>query len=234
MEHEKTYKLYMHISPSGKRYVGITSYKNPNTRWQSGRGYPKNPHLSAAIEKYGWENFKHIILADGLTKEDAERAEIKCIKHWDLRNPEKGYNISRGGDAPTKGWHHSEESKKKISLGNRGKIRTPEMRARNSSIVKNLPYRPYTDKSYESHRHVWRDKKRAVWCEELGSAFNSGTEAARFLGASRSGISQCCNHKANRVTEKGYHFRWATEEEAIECNRAKNLMNYLPNLPSVS
>lgn len=31
------YSLYVHTSPSGKRYVGITGI-NPNRRWQNGRG----------------------------------------------------------------------------------------------------------------------------------------------------------------------------------------------------
>ena len=32
------YTVYMHISPSGKRYIGITSVK-PKYRWRNGKGY---------------------------------------------------------------------------------------------------------------------------------------------------------------------------------------------------
>lgn len=51
----------MHISPSNKRYIGITSQK-PEIRWANGKGYSYNKHFYRAIQKYGWDNFEHRIL----------------------------------------------------------------------------------------------------------------------------------------------------------------------------
>lgn len=105
MENKK-YTVYMHIAPNGKRYVGVTGM-SPKKRWGNGiNAYSGNIHFCNAIRKYGWENFEHKILATGLSREDASKAEIKCIKHWDLQNPEKGYNVSRGGWASLLGGHH--------------------------------------------------------------------------------------------------------------------------------
>ena len=53
---ENNYTVYMHISPSNKRYIGITS-KSVNKRWNNGLGYIKNDHFWRAIQKYGWNNF---------------------------------------------------------------------------------------------------------------------------------------------------------------------------------
>ena len=61
------YIVYMHISPSGKKYIGITK-QNPKRRWNSGNGYKNNDYFTKAIKKYGWNNFLHIILAENLTE----------------------------------------------------------------------------------------------------------------------------------------------------------------------
>ena len=51
-----------------------------------------------AIKKYGWENIKHKILFEGLTKEEAEQKEIELIKQYNLTNDKYGYNIEKGGN----------------------------------------------------------------------------------------------------------------------------------------
>lgn len=94
----KRYFVYMHTSPNNKRYVGITSYTNPKRRWKGGYGYHKNDYFYRAIQKYGWDNFKHEILASGLSKEDACKMEIELIEKYKTRHPEFGYNYSKGGE----------------------------------------------------------------------------------------------------------------------------------------
>ena len=121
---EKTYCVYIHISPSNKRYIGITS-QEPKRRWRKGNAYKHNSYFTRAIEKYGWDNFQHIVITKGLSKEQAEWLEIELIKVWDSTNKDKGYNILKGGDIidnPLSGENHhnygipmSEEQRNKIS-----------------------------------------------------------------------------------------------------------------------
>lgn len=90
--------VYVHISPSNKYYVGITSRK-PEERWGfNGYGYKnKCHHLWAAIQKYGWSNIIHEILAENLTRKEAEEMEVVLIEKLQSSNKIYGYNISSGG-----------------------------------------------------------------------------------------------------------------------------------------
>lgn len=123
MEKEtKLYCVYKHTSPNGKSYIGITSKKPPEARWSNGNGYKRNhPYFWKAICKYGWDNFKHEILFDGLTRQQACEKEKEMIAMYDTTNPDKGYNMTAGGDGKI-GYVMSEETKHKISESRIGKF----------------------------------------------------------------------------------------------------------------
>ncbi len=115
METSNTYSVYKHTFPNGKVYIGITMV-DPKKRWSGGSGYRKQPKIYNAILYYGWKNIKHDILYTGLSKVEAETVEIRLIaEHNSTKN---GYNVENGGN--TFGTH-SEETKQKISAGNKGK-----------------------------------------------------------------------------------------------------------------
>ena len=105
-----SYCVYKHTAPNGKVYIGITC-QTVSRRWQGGRGYQKNEHFSRAIKKYGWDNIKHEILFDCLTKEQAEIKEVELIAFYKSNNPDYGYNSESGGNANKR---HSEETKRKM------------------------------------------------------------------------------------------------------------------------
>lgn len=54
--------------------------------------------FGAQLKKYSWSNFKHEILISGLTRKEAEQAEIDTIAKYDATNRYKGYNIAHGGN----------------------------------------------------------------------------------------------------------------------------------------
>lgn len=86
------FKVYMHIAPNNKKYVGITQQKLYK-RWQNGSAYHHNKHFTNAILKYGWDNFEHIVIAENLNKEDACKLEQKLIKKYKTNNRKYGYNV---------------------------------------------------------------------------------------------------------------------------------------------
>lgn len=139
---ENNYKVYMHICPNGKKYIGITKRK-PNKRWQNGYGYKTQKHFYRAIQIYGWNNIKHIILFDNLNYQQACDKEVELIKLFNTNNYNYGYNVSSGGEGNkgnkiketqknilrkalkgnknAKGYKHTKEEKEKMRLAKLGK-----------------------------------------------------------------------------------------------------------------
>ena len=63
----------MHITPDGMHYYGVTS--NIKRRWKCNGINYKRTTLQPYIEKYGWDNIKHIVLFRDQTRENALRVE---------------------------------------------------------------------------------------------------------------------------------------------------------------
>lgn len=110
----ENYTVYMHITPSGKRYIGITS-KTAEERWRKGFGYYKQVFYKA-IKKYGWNNIKHEILYTGLTKEEACKKEQILIRKFKTTNVKFGYNRSIGGEMSALGNRFDFDTLEAISI----------------------------------------------------------------------------------------------------------------------
>lgn len=118
------YTVYKHTSPNGKVYIGITC-NDVRDRWQYGNGYAKQPLFYNAIKKYGWKNFKHDVLFEGLSKEEAEAKEVELIAKFKSNNRAYGYNIESGGNCSGK---MSEETRNKVSVALKGRVVSDETR----------------------------------------------------------------------------------------------------------
>lgn len=185
------YSLYVHTSPSGKRYVGITGI-NPNRRWQNGRVYDKCPAFRNAIEKYGWDNIRHDIIMSGLTKEEAERFEKLFIATFQTQNPEYGYNCESGGNI---GKEVSVASRRKNSESHKGennymygKHHTEDARKKMSEIQKRL--RADNPRGKEYREKVSNLLKKSVVNLDTGEVFSSVKEASIKSGVCYSSISE--------------------------------------------
>ena len=88
------YCVYEHVFPNGKKYIGISS--DAEKRWRNGKGYKEQAKVFKAIKKYAWDNIKHNIILDDLTKEQAEAIEKYLIA--ELNTIDNGYNVSTGGE----------------------------------------------------------------------------------------------------------------------------------------
>ena len=195
------YTVYMHISPNEKKYIGITSIK-PEYRWNKGKGY-KNKHFTNAIKKYGWDNFKHIIIAKGLTEEEAKWLEIELIRIWDSTNSNKGYNISLGGDIV------SEETKKKISENRSGE---------NHHMFGKHHTEETKEKISKAIREKDRPNAKTVILLNTKEIFLTITEGMnKYNISSASIISQCCNgeRKSAGKLEDGTPLVWMLYNEYL-------------------
>ena len=133
------FTVYMHKTPSGKVYIGITSKDDVGERFGPNGLMYRNQVFGKAIKKYGWNNIEHIIVKSGLTEEEAKQEEIRLIAEYNSTDSRFGYNVSLGGNIPSiYGNHHTEETKHKISESNKNKIRTPEFLQKVSEGVKRV------------------------------------------------------------------------------------------------
>lgn len=107
----KNWTVYKHVSPSGKVYIGISS--NVKNRWAANGYYYhlSDTAFSRALKKYGWDNFQHVILTDGLTKEEACNIEVELIAYYKAKGI--SYNITNGGEGRS-GKHSKEQIKHRV------------------------------------------------------------------------------------------------------------------------
>lgn len=76
-EEDTQFLVYEFIFPNNKKYYGHTY--NTDARWREGKGY-KNQKVGKAIEEFGWDNIQKRIIAENLSKENAEMIERSLIK----------------------------------------------------------------------------------------------------------------------------------------------------------
>ena len=228
------FTVYMHINKiNGKMYVGITKRK-PEVRWKNGTNYKNCIAFNNAIEKYGWDNFEHVIFASNLTEDEACNIERLLIEKLELQNSKYGYNISNGG----KKAFISEATKKKIGDALRGKTISLEIRKIYSEAHKGRKCSPeqiekirkaHTGMKYQHHKtpeelheiyskalkEYYKTHKREphdekkVLCVETNTVYSSIEAAAKELSIVRSSISECASGK--RKSAGGYHWQFVLE-----------------------
>ena len=197
MNNESTYCIYKHTNKiNNKIYIGQTCQK-PETRWRNGEGYKTNSYFYAAIQKYGWDNFDHEILAKELNLDLANLLEVYYIKIYNSNDPNYGYNSQSGGN----NYKMSEEHKNKISEALKGIDHHGE---------KNSMYGKHHS---EETKNKIRNTKNClkVKCVETGDVFETCHLAAQWAGLQRDGhIPEVC--KGKRKTAGGYHWEEFNEK----------------------
>lgn len=217
--YDDNYVVYIHINKvNGKMYVGITS-QIPEIRWgYKGMGYLHCPKMWNAIQKYGWDNFEHVIFATRLTQDEACNMERILIQQLQTTNDKFGYNIDAGGLAAK----HTAETIEKIRQANVNKKVSEETKeklrqARKKQVLSkehleafiwNFKGKNHTDEAKHKIKEAHRKDFKAVLCIETNVIYESITEASRQTGTAKSTISTICNQKLDQRTAGGYHWRF--------------------------
>lgn len=129
----KSYKVYIHTFPNNKRYVGITSSSTLHRWGEHGQGYSNQKLMWRAIQKYGWNNIQHTVIADNLNKKQACALEIQLIALFQSNKSRYGYNVSEGGNVPAP---RSEETQRRITEKLRGRKLSAETKQKMSESRK--------------------------------------------------------------------------------------------------
>lgn len=220
-----SYCVYKHTSPDGKVYIGITS-RNPNKRWENGKGYKCNRYFYRAIIKFGWDNFTHEILKTGLTKAEAEQEEIRLIQEFNSYESARGYNLRLGGSLASfseeaiqrmrqshLGKKLSDEQKKKIGDAQRGKKGTYGMLGKkHSKETREKISRALTGKKNTLNCGARNHKAHGVINLDTRETFPTILAASKKYNCNRVGITRCCEGK--QETCGGY--RWDNYKEVTQ------------------
>ena len=245
----KDYLIYRHVNKiNGKSYIGQTC--NLKRRiGKDGSGYlTKNSKgeyrqiaFANAILKYGWNNFETEILIENLTIEEANFYEEKYIEEYKTCNPNYGYNIRKGGNniSPTEETrkrqsearkHLSEESRKNISEGQKGRKMSEEAKKKISLAVSGEKHPFYGKHHTEEVKQKLREynlkhgtvfntnnpRSRKVICLETLEIFNTCKEAEQsIIPDAKDGrrVSEQCIKKNEIKKLQGYHFQYLEEYE---------------------
>ena len=204
------YKVYMHTSPSGKVYVGITCQPT-YARWKNGNGYKNNKHFYNAIIKYGWDNFEHQIILENVSKETACAVEIELISKYRSNQFKYGYNRSTGGEFAAIGVPKSAETRSKISNSLKGRKLSEEQIRHISAALKGKSHKPMSDEHKKnlsiSHMGNIPSNAKKVICLENNKIYASAHEAGRSLNVQYQKVWAVC--EGRRKSTGGYHFKWA-------------------------
>lgn len=189
---ENDYKVYAHINPvNGKMYIGCTK-KPLSIRFDNGNGYKKCKRFWEDIIKYGFTNFVHILIADGMQREQAHTLEEELIKKYKTTDSRYGYNMRGGGPGVGEKYIVAEETKRHISEAKMGHSVSEETRAK---------LRQYGNKK------VVQLSLDGFFVAEYPSL----TEAAKRMNTAKTNISSVCRKKAK--TCRGYVWVFATDWE---------------------
>lgn len=223
------YTVYKHTTPAGKVYIGLTNQRLAKRWGKDGAGYKAQILFYRAITKYGWENIKHEVIKEGLTRSEAAALEVELIALYDSTNPERGYNSSTGGDSGRAGAKSSEETKQKQSRALKGKpspkkgIPLTDEHKKKLSLAFSGEKNHFFGKHHtaeanrrnaEAHKGKPSPRSKAVICLDTGARYLSAAEAGRALGLCGKSICANCSGKLKKTG--GLHFAYIDDLQATE------------------
>ena len=234
----KLWKVYRFTFPNGKVYIGCTG-QDLSVRCRP-KNYNKGMQVHQAFTQFPKDSWELDVLSVWDSAEAGYAAEIAAIVEHDSTNPDKGYNLTKGGRGSL-GTTHSEEWKRRNSNLMRGRNLSPETRAHLSDINrgKRMPQLTRENNGFYGKRHTTetlavisaksrakvftdeirrhmsdgkrgRPRFRAVICVEQGKRYPTLKAAAKSVGLNYSCISEAA--RVPHHTAGGYHWRF---DEAV-------------------
>ena len=177
---DKKYVVYQHVTPDGMYYFGQTN--DIKRRWRNNGAEYKRTALQPYIEKFGWDNIKHIVLFKDQTKENAlwiedflittAREDGVCInkQRSGLISKEEGYNKNQCNQYYETNKEQVQERHKQYYKQNKDK-RKDYLEKNKDKIRKQRQqrYQKNREKELEQSRQRYQRKKEEKQFKELGN-----------------------------------------------------------------
>lgn len=155
-----------------------------------------NMYLCRALRKYSPDNFDWEIIHDGITNiDDLNKLEIFYIGYYNTF--ENGYNLNIGGNGNS-GWHHLEESKKRIGDSHRGEKSVNYGVPLSEKAKENLSIKlkgKYAGKNNPMYGKQGKESANKIAVIINNQHFDTRKEAAEFLGVNPATIRNRILHK---------------------------------------
>ena len=240
---DRNFIVYCHTNKiNNKKYIGITC-QEPDIRWgYKGNNYKQSqPYFARAIHKYGWDNFSHEILFEGLTAQEANDKEIELIALYNTYIGDsncQGYNLTRGGFGGVK--YLTEEDRRaainRMSLENKKRHReilkqqNPEAykaylqkeRIRSKKRMQDpIQYRKMLDKT---NRNIAKYKQDPAKKEKIKAAKKQVLTDIKQI---RNSLKDLYKQNPEVFTEEQRHliFDFKTDRKTYVCTSKKQLQN---------
>lgn len=200
---------------NGKIYIGQT-IRPLLVRWKH-HCNPANKNCVAmhrAIQKYGKENFTVEQIDVACDRDELDKKEIYWIEFYDSMNPDKGYNLIKGGEhreiseetkrrlsSVAKGRKMSSTTKLKMSTAHKGQKLSEESIAK--CVATKRANGTYEKIAKIAPINAMKCAKK-VKCIETNEVFESITEAAKAKGVFRQNLSACL--RGVRMTAGNLHW----------------------------
>lgn len=195
---------------NGKLYIGQT-VRALDVRIAEHKRH-KNTPFDKAVQVYGADNFDFEVIDTAETIDELNRKEKYWVNYYNAFG-KNGYNACEGG-GNTVGYHHTEESKKKMSVAHKGKWdgqnnpfygkkHNAETKAKMSA---SRAGRIITDE-WRKHLSESSPYKVRVHNIETDEIFNSIKEAADKYNIKPTHITRVC--RGRRKSSGGYHWEYA-------------------------
>lgn len=198
-----TWLIYCHLNKiNGKRYIGLTKHSNNlEKRWRKGLGYLNGHHkvFASAIEKYGWENFEHLILETDLKSlEEANAREQYWIRYYHsyIGDPNNwGYNSTIGGDGPLGRVMSTDEReyRRQLKLGTKASEETRRKMSQTRKGKKQNMTAKKVIALHKSQQAMIQARRKKIKCIETDTVYESITAASAATSIPKETISACLN-----------------------------------------
>lgn len=182
--------VYMHIAPGNHIYIGQTNQKFELRCGRLGEGYKGCTYFWNVIQKYGWENVKHEVLYENLTRAEANAIETALIDTYKKMPEWNVCNIFPGGGAHM-GPRFNKDIKAEMSERMRGRIKI------NNGVSDKMIHPEELDKYIECG---WKKGTYRKWNEEERKAISK-----RLTGVKHPESRRINNAKAQKK------FIWVTD-----------------------
>jgi len=175
---------------NGKTYIGK---RKSSKEWYEDTYMGSGKRLYSAKKHYGIENFEKFLICYTSSEKDACEKEKFWISEYRKRGKAE-YNIAKGGEGGC--GLHSEETKRKISIANTGKVFSDERKRHLSESIKKAM------KNEKVRLHLSEIAKNRKYSDETKAKMRKSHAMTKGSELAKQQSERMKGHKCSEITRR--------------------------------